>query len=82
MCTLLVQIKYYKICHFANELQGPLINSKQFDRVVSIVKDAVGKGAQVVLGGEKHPFGDLYYRPTILTDLNTDMTAFKVIESE
>ena len=58
--------------------QGPLINSKQFDRVVSIVGDAVDKGAKVVLGGEKHPVGDLHYRPTILTNLTSEMTAFKV----
>jgi hypothetical protein len=28
--------------------QGPLINSKQFDRVKSMVSEAVGKGAQVI----------------------------------
>ncbi len=32
---------------------------------------------QVVLGGEKHPIGDLYFRPTILTHLKPDMAAFK-----
>jgi acyl-CoA reductase-like NAD-dependent aldehyde dehydrogenase len=30
-----------------------------------------------VLGGEKHPIGDLYFRPTILTHLKPDMAAFK-----
>jgi succinate-semialdehyde dehydrogenase/glutarate-semialdehyde dehydrogenase len=43
--------------------------------VVSLVEDAVGKGAKVILGGEKHDFGDLYYKPTILTDLSGDMVA-------
>lgn len=57
--------------------QGPLINSKQFDRVVSMVNDAVDKGAELVTGGEKHPIGDLYFRPTILTELTPEMAAFK-----
>jgi hypothetical protein len=39
------------------------------------------KGAKVVLGGEKHPVGDLHYRPTILTDLNSEMVAFKVYKT-
>ncbi len=29
------------------------------------------------MGGEKHPIGDLYFRPTILTHLKPDMAAFK-----
>jgi hypothetical protein len=39
------------------------------------------KGAKVILGGEKHPVGDLHYRPTILTDLNSEMIAFKVYKT-
>ena len=58
-------------------LQGPLINSKQLDRVVSMVNEAVDKGAQLVTGGKKHPIGDLYFRPTILTELTPEMAAFK-----
>ena len=54
-----------------------MINSKQLDRVVSMVNEAVGKGAKVLLGGEKHPIGDLYYRPTILSNLTPEMAAFK-----
>lgn len=57
--------------------QGPLINKRQFERVVGIVEDAVNKGANVVLGGKKDEFGDLYYKPTILTDLTPDMVASK-----
>lgn len=57
--------------------QGPLINSKQFERVVHMVNDATSKGATLVLGGEKHPVGDLFYRPTILTNLKENMLAFQ-----
>jgi len=34
-----------------------------------IVKDAVDKGAKLVIGGERHPVGQLFYRPTILTNV-------------
>jgi hypothetical protein len=67
-------VKKYFIFFYS---QGPLINSKQFDRVVSMVNDAVDKGAELVTGGEKHPIGDLYFRPTILTELTPEMAAFK-----
>jgi succinate-semialdehyde dehydrogenase/glutarate-semialdehyde dehydrogenase len=30
-----------------------------------------------VTGGDKHPVGDLYFRPTILTKMSPEMTAFK-----
>ena len=42
-------------------------------RVVSMVDEAASKGAKVVLGGGKHEAGDLFYKPTILTDVKTDM---------
>jgi succinate-semialdehyde dehydrogenase/glutarate-semialdehyde dehydrogenase len=31
------------------------------------VADARAKGAQTLTGGERHPAGDLFYKPTVLT---------------
>ena len=57
--------------------QGPLINERQFQRVVSMVEDAKSKGAQIILGGSKDSAGDLFYKPTILTGLAPNMECFK-----
>ena len=53
--------------------QGPLVNQSQFKIVSAMVDEAVSKGAKVVTGGSKHDIGDLFYKPTILTDVTTDM---------
>lgn len=37
------------------------------------MKDAVSKGAKVVLGGKRHELGGSFFEPTVLTDVNTDM---------
>ena len=57
--------------------QGPLVNRNQFEKVSGMVNEAVEKGANVVSGGSKHDMGDLFYKPTILTDVTTDMLCFK-----
>ncbi len=53
--------------------QGPLINQAAVDKVVDHVTDAVSKGAKVILGGEAHELGGLFYKPTVLADVTTDM---------
>jgi len=53
--------------------QGPLVNKSQFDIVSTMVEEAISKGANVVTGGSKHEMGDLFYKPTILTDVTADM---------
>ena len=53
--------------------QGPLVNKSQFDIVSTMVEEAITKGAKVVTGGSKHEMGDLFYRPTILTEVTADM---------
>ena len=57
--------------------QGPLINQRQFKRVCDMVDDAQGKGAKLVMGGGNDPVGKLFYKPTILTDLSSDMDLYK-----
>ena len=53
--------------------QGPLVNKSQFDIVTSMVDEAISKGAKLITGGSKHDIGDLFYKPTILTDVNNQM---------
>ena len=53
---------------------GPLINRRQVDRVSAIVDEAVDGGADLVSGG---PGGGLFYKPTVLTDVSTDMRAYR-----
>ena len=54
--------------------QGPLINANQMSKVSSMVDEALTKGAKLVCGGAKHDIGELYYKPTILTETTTEMS--------
>lgn len=51
---------------------GPIIHPRQLERVKGFVERAVGRGARLLWGGEPHPFGAQYYKPTMLTDLKQD----------
>jgi succinate-semialdehyde dehydrogenase/glutarate-semialdehyde dehydrogenase len=52
---------------------GPLINRAGIDKVASLVADTVADGGRVMLGGERHDRGELFYQPTILADLHDGM---------
>ncbi|TCK05819.1 NAD-dependent succinate-semialdehyde dehydrogenase [Marinobacterium mangrovicola] len=52
---------------------GPLINKKAIDRVDQVVKDAVGEGAELVLGGKRSSAGELFYEPTLLSGVTEQM---------
>ncbi len=53
--------------------QGPLIDSAAVDKVEEHIADAVGKGAKVILGGKRHALGGMFFEPTVLADMTTDM---------
>jgi succinate-semialdehyde dehydrogenase/glutarate-semialdehyde dehydrogenase len=53
--------------------QGPLIDMLAVEKVEEHVQDAVGKGARVVVGGQRHALGGTFYEPTVLADVTTDM---------
>lgn len=53
--------------------QGPLINQAAVDKVQEHIDDAVAKGARVLTGGKAHALGGLFYEPTVLADVSTDM---------
>jgi acyl-CoA reductase-like NAD-dependent aldehyde dehydrogenase len=55
---------------------GPMIDSKEVDRIESWVNEAQGSGAKILTGGKRE--GTVYY-PTVLTNTESDM---KVIAEE
>jgi succinate-semialdehyde dehydrogenase/glutarate-semialdehyde dehydrogenase len=53
--------------------QGPLIDMSAVEKVEDHIRDALSKGARVVVGGERHPLGGTFFQPTILADVTTEM---------
>jgi aldehyde dehydrogenase (NAD+) len=49
---------------------GPLINSRQAQRVQGLIADAIAKGAEVALGGKSW---ENYVEPTVLTNVDASM---------
>ena len=56
---------------------GPLINEKALLKVEALVAEAVGQGARVETGGERHGLSGLFYQPTVLTGATADMRLFQ-----
>jgi succinate-semialdehyde dehydrogenase / glutarate-semialdehyde dehydrogenase len=56
---------------------GPLIDERAVDKVEEHVRDAIGRGARLVVGGERltsNGFqGGSYYAPTVLADVTREM---------
>jgi 5-carboxymethyl-2-hydroxymuconic-semialdehyde dehydrogenase len=51
---------------------GPLIHPEHRDRVEGFVRRAVQAGAEPLMGGGRHPHGELYFEPTILGSVDQD----------
>lgn len=51
---------------------GPLMNEWALRKQITHVRDALEKGARILTGGDVHPAGALYYRPTVLCDVPAD----------
>ncbi|MBA6391751.1 NAD-dependent succinate-semialdehyde dehydrogenase [Colwellia sp. BRX10-3] len=56
---------------------GPMISSTAVSDVDKLVKESVAAGAKIILGGKKHPAGENFYQPTILTNVTNDMPVAK-----
>tara|TARA_R100000005_G_scaffold61866_1_gene31851 strand:- start:19670 stop:21151 length:1482 start_codon:yes stop_codon:yes gene_type:complete len=54
-------------------MQGPLITEAAVEKVEAHIKDAVQKGAKVIVGGERHKLGHSFFEPTLLTGATQDM---------
>jgi aspartate-semialdehyde dehydrogenase len=60
-----------------NAVIGPLIHARALAKQIEHVEDAVARGARLLTGGESHPAGELFYRPTVLADVAGDALIFK-----
>jgi succinate-semialdehyde dehydrogenase/glutarate-semialdehyde dehydrogenase len=56
---------------------GPLIDDDQRGKVDELVRDAAGKGASVVLGGQARDGAGYFYEPTVLGDVPEDARLLK-----
>jgi len=52
---------------------GPLINADAIAKVKSLLTDATAHGAKIEVGGKSDSHGDLFFTPTIVTDVTPDM---------
>lgn len=53
---------------------GPMINERQRDRADRLLTDSIEMGATVIEGGT---FEGLFYRPTVVTNVTTDMPLWR-----
>ncbi len=56
---------------------GAMIHPPQSDIVEAHVRDAVDKGARVLAGGHRRDENGHYYEPTVLVDVDHDMTCMR-----
>ena len=56
---------------------GPLISEKALVKVEKNTHEALKDGANLILGGKRHLKGNLFFEPTILTNINKKMRIFK-----
>ena len=52
---------------------GPLVNMAAVDKMEEHIADATAKGAQIVMGGNRHALGGSFFEPTILTGVTDQM---------
>ncbi|MBF8221741.1 NAD-dependent succinate-semialdehyde dehydrogenase [Halomonas sp. 328] len=52
---------------------GPLIDDKAVAKVAEHVHDAVDKGAELLLGGNRHPLGGNFFTPTLINFASAEM---------
>ena len=52
---------------------GPLIDQKAVAKVEEHIADALGKGARLLSGGQRHALGESFFEPTVLADVTPGM---------
>lgn len=60
-----------------NVIVGPMIDETALKNTESLIKDAVEKGAKIVVGGKRHARGGLFFEPTLLTNVTKEMRVYK-----
>jgi aldehyde dehydrogenase (NAD+) len=59
----------------SDQIMGPLINARQYERVLSYIEKGKQEGARVLLGGGAADIEKGYYiQPTVFMDVTNDMT--------
>jgi aldehyde dehydrogenase (NAD+) len=56
---------------------GPMVSTKQYERVQSYIRKGIEEGAEVLIGGEGHPRGlelGNFVKPTVFVNVSNDMT--------
>lgn len=53
--------------------QGPLIDEAAVEKVQDHIADALSKGAKVATGGKSHSLGGLFFEPTVVTEVTSEM---------
>ncbi len=61
----------------ADSTLGPMINQKAIDKIEHLVKDAVTRGAKVLLGGKRLDRPGYYYPATVLGEVPADAQLLK-----
>ncbi len=56
---------------------GPMINSAAITRLRQLVSEAVGRGAEILVGGGQTDGDSLFFRPTVLANMTPQMDAYK-----
>ncbi|MGH3606333.1 MAG: aldehyde dehydrogenase family protein, partial [Pseudonocardiaceae bacterium] len=56
---------------------GPLATEQGLREVEEVVNDAVGKGAQVLCGGQRPDHPGWFYPPTVITGVTPDMRMYR-----
>jgi succinate-semialdehyde dehydrogenase/glutarate-semialdehyde dehydrogenase len=52
---------------------GPLIDKKALAKIEEHIADARAKGAEVLVGGQAHALGGLFFQPTVVSGATADM---------
>lgn len=56
---------------------GPLIDMAAVEKVEDHISDAVGQGARVLTGGNRHELGQSFFQPTVVADVTPAMKVAK-----
>jgi succinate-semialdehyde dehydrogenase/glutarate-semialdehyde dehydrogenase len=57
----------------AGVAQGPLIDKNAVTKVEEHIADAMAKGAKLIAGGKRHALGGLFFEPTVLSGVTSQM---------
>lgn len=57
--------------------QGPLIDMNAVHKIEEHIDDALSKGAEVIIGGQRHERGQTFFQPTLLKNATSQMKVAK-----